>query len=64
MQFPIQIRKLYYMRVLIPRSDGRNKYRWLSLGTDNLTTAQLRFNEVLNQADIKNRDMLKLSEYG
>jgi integrase len=49
---PTKLRNRYYVRMPVTASDGRTKYTWITLGTDNLAIAQERLLEVLTFAEL------------
>jgi site-specific recombinase XerD len=49
---PTKLRNRYYVRMPVTASDGRTKYTWITLGTDNLAIAQERLLEVMSYAEL------------
>ncbi len=49
---PTKLRKRYYVRMPVLDTDASTKYKWISLGTDDLATAQERMLEVLSFSEL------------
>ena len=49
---PTKLRNKYYVRMAVLDTDGSTKYKWISLGTDNLAVAQERMLEVLGFSEL------------
>ncbi len=49
---PTRLRNRYYVRMPMTAFDGRTKYKWVGLGTENLAVAQERLLEVLSYAEL------------